>query len=226
MAVKKAETGEQGSVSKDNGCEEEMELGDEARGFLLSRGARFSSMGDFLSFLGEDEAVIEDKISEEEGGKVAIEVNKAETETMEEQSSVDTDEEDELEIGNEAGKSLLTRGVKFSSVCDFLSFMNEGEASTVEKGKEISEKEDGKVQLYPVVKLKRLSLKAGDIMLSKVKRRSKVRVRRGHKGSILKGTIMKQVRMVRKTWWTNMPVAWTTSICARSVSTLLDGGHT
>ena len=64
MEVKKAETEEQGSVSKDNGYEEEMDVGveGEARGSLLSRGARFSSISDFLSFVGENE----DKVSEEE----------------------------------------------------------------------------------------------------------------------------------------------------------------
>ena len=207
MEVKKVEAQEQESVSKDDGHKElEMKLGGDARGSLLSRGARFSSISDFLSFMDEGEVnENNDNASKEEGGKVAMEVNKAETETIEEQSygvkdeeyeikdeeyeieldkantsekkggivakekkksekdivkeegSVDKDKEDVTKLGNEAGGSLLTRGVKFSSVCDFLSFVNEGEAATEDQG----EQESGRVQLYPTVKLKRLSLKNG-----------------------------------------------------------------
>ena len=207
MEVKKVEAQEQGSASKDDGHKElaleEMKLGGETRGSLLSRGARFSSISDFLSFMDEGEVnENNDNVSKEEGVKVAMEVNKAETETIEEQSygvkdeeyeikdeeyeieldkantsekkggivakekkksekdivkeegCVDKDKEDVTKLGNEVGGSLLTRGVKFSSVCDFLSFMNEGEAATEDMG----EQEGGRVQLYPTVKLKRLSL--------------------------------------------------------------------
>ena len=91
-----------------------------------------------------------------------VEEKRNDMETDERQGSVEQDDslEEEMEQGNETGGSLIFKGVKFTSVCDFLSFMNEDETATENKGK-VSEKEGERVPLYPVVKLKRLSLKDG-----------------------------------------------------------------
>jgi len=101
------------------------------------------------------------------GGSLVLDPNEVEDkrndmETDERQGSVEKDDslEEEVELGDEAGGSLISKGVKFSSDCDFLSFMSEDEA--VIKGNEkVSEEEGGRVTLYPVVKLKRLSRKDG-----------------------------------------------------------------
>jgi len=91
-----------------------------------------------------------------------VEEKRNDMETDERQGSVEQDDslEEEMEQGNETGGSLIYKGVKFTSVCDFLSFMNEDETATEKKGK-VSEREGERLSLYPVVKLKRLSLKDG-----------------------------------------------------------------
>ena len=136
---------------------------------------------------------------------------------------------------NEAGGSIITRGVNFSSVCDFLFFMSGDEAGS-EDTEDISEKKGGRVSMYPVVKLKRLSFKnwlqVGKGSWKRIGGPSDVRAKvnvqgqKGLQGSLLKRTLKcrKTCRIVVKTWWTNMPVtrAATTSAC--SVSTPLERG--
>ena len=59
--------------------------------------------------------------------------------------------------------------------------------------------------------------------LSDVGAKVKVQGKKSLKGSLLKGTTMKQVSP-RKTWWINMPVVRATSTSACFVTTLLDTG--
>ena len=98
-----------------------------------------------------------------------MEVKKAQTETFDEQSILDKDKEGEIELGSVTGGSLLTRGIKFSSISDFLSFMNGDETPEVNKV-EVSEKEGGAggVTQFPVVRLKRLFVDKKDSAFEKV----------------------------------------------------------
>jgi len=157
--------------------EKSIEMSEEKLVAVESRGKGGCSIQEVLRRLPErkcrDELLLEEqarnttpdfhagaRFSQKEGRKVAIEVNKTERETIDEERSNDIDDchEERTELMNEAGGSIITRGVKFSSVCDFLSFMSGDEAGS-EDTEDISEKEGGRVSMYPVVKLKRLSFK-------------------------------------------------------------------
>jgi len=101
-------------------------------------------------------AVVEENIVSEEGEFNAVLKQEGDNE--------------EEEVGNETGGSLINRGIKFASQADFLSFMKEDESGNEEEEKLCNSGSEEALS-NPVVRLKRLrSLSLADMEKSSQKR--------------------------------------------------------
>jgi len=123
--------------------ESEDEGDDEAKPSILTRGIKFASTSEFFSFVNE---------------------NLPEAKDMEEKNNYVHEEQEEcgeVESDGGAGKSILTRGIKFASTNEFLSFVKDEDLPEVE---DMEEKYDIMVEMpsqSPVVSLKRLCFEGG-----------------------------------------------------------------
>jgi len=69
--------------------------------------------------------------------------------------------------GMASGSLLLTKGARFSSISDFLTFMNEDETSHLAINNNEGEKRAGELSRQPVVKMARMSSKERQILVNK-----------------------------------------------------------
>jgi len=71
------------------------------------------------------------------------------------------------DVGMASGSLLLTKGARFSSISDFLTFMNEDETSHLAINNKEGEKRAGELSRQPVVKMARMSSKETQILVGK-----------------------------------------------------------